>query len=140
MKTRKRNKVEFYEGQPCKKCEHTTRQVHDNRCVFCLKQRQLIYNDKLKERNFMQKHGCSFTQRDKMYVEQNGKCLICKEKGHIDILSKGAPTTGRLVVDHCHKTGKIRGLICNACNIGLGVFKDDIQLLLNACEYLETRG
>jgi Recombination endonuclease VII len=41
-------------------------------------------------------------------------------------------------VDHCHKTNKVRGILCNGCNIGLGSFKDDINLLKNAIKYLET--
>ena len=40
-------------------------------------------------------------------------------------------------MDHCHDTNKIRGLICNDCNIGLGMFKDNIQSLANAVSYLE---
>ena len=43
----------------------------------------------------------------------------------------------QLVVDHCHKTGKIRGLICDSCNVGLGRFKDNIDNLKNAIKYLE---
>ena len=47
-------------------------------------------------------------------------------------------TTGkRLAVDHCHKTGKIRGLLCTKCNIGLGYFNDDVILLKNSIRYLE---
>jgi hypothetical protein len=41
-----------------------------------------------------------------------------------------------LAIDHCHKTGKIRGLLCKNCNQGLGQFKDNIDLLLSAAKYL----
>ena len=40
-------------------------------------------------------------------------------------------------IDHCHKTGKIRGLLCDTCNRALGLFKDDIQMLKNSVAYLE---
>ena len=43
-----------------------------------------------------------------------------------------------LAIDHCHSTGKIRGLLCDRCNHGLGHFKDDINLLIKAIEYLNT--
>jgi hypothetical protein len=45
-----------------------------------------------------------------------------------------------LVVDHNHKTGKIRGMLCNHCNRGLGHFRDDPELLTFAAEYLKVLG
>ena len=57
---------------------------------------------------------------------QEGKCQICGEyKGD------------KLVVDHCHDTGLIRGLLCRFCNLALGQFKDKKENLLNAAMYLE---
>lgn len=135
-KTRNRNSTQYYDGVECKVCNTTKRQLHDNRCHECLKRRQDIYNMKGREKNFMQVHGVSYAQRDQMYADQNGLCLICKEAGNIDLLAKGASTKGRLFIDHCHDTGKVRGLICNACNIGLGVFKDNPEILEQATVYL----
>jgi hypothetical protein len=62
-----------------------------------------------------------------MLGEQEGKCAICFtfDWGHT------SPS-----VDHCHVTGKIRGLLCNNCNRGLGLFKDNKELLENAAKYL----
>jgi len=65
-------------------------------------------------------------QYDEMLKEQDGKCKICKQT-----------TDKRLSVDHCHKTGKIRGLLCFRCNSGLGMFKDNLDFLANAIEYLK---
>ena len=45
-------------------------------------------------------------------------------------------TIKALSIDHCHETGKVRGLLCGRCNTGLGMFKDDINSLMNAIEYL----
>ena len=43
----------------------------------------------------------------------------------------------KLVVDHCHATGKVRGLLCHNCNRALGLLKDKISVLKNAIQYLE---
>lgn len=61
--------------------------------------------------------------------DQAGMCAICG-----DDLSK---ETKEVMVDHCHKTNRIRGLLCRRCNIGLGFFEDDIDRLKEAINYLE---
>ena len=68
-------------------------------------------------------------QYDAMLVEQEGRCLICR--AHVDELPK------TLVVDHCHITGRIRGLLCDRCNVGIGKMNDDPELLRRAAGYLE---
>lgn len=66
-----------------------------------------------------------------MLASQNGVCKICKSDC----------STGReLCVDHCHKTGKVRGLLCGKCNSGLGSFNDNEQLMLEAIKYLGEQG
>ncbi|MDE1766548.1 MAG: endonuclease VII domain-containing protein [Thaumarchaeota archaeon] len=69
------------------------------------------------------------TLRD-LYEKQNGICAICFRSG---------TDKGGLVLDHDHKTNKIRGLLCYNCNIGLGHFKDDPALLELAKQYLSLR-
>jgi len=59
-------------------------------------------------------------------TEQDGYCIICFEKCD-DVL----------VIDHCHITGKVRGLLCQQCNAGLGNFKDDPKRLEKAISYLK---
>jgi hypothetical protein len=61
--------------------------------------------------------------------KQENKCFICRT----DVSLTGK----RLHVDHDHKNGKIRGLLCNQCNLGLGAFKDNIELFKKAIEYLQ---
>lgn len=63
-----------------------------------------------------------------MHRSQNGKCAIC--------LIEIAPLGRSRAVDHCHQTGKIRGMLCKACNTGLGMFKDDPKRLIAALAYL----
>lgn len=64
----------------------------------------------------------------RMYDSQDGLCKICL-----------GPPIGktRLSIDHDHVTGKVRGLLCDRCNVGLAQFKEDVKLLLRAADYLE---
>lgn len=82
-----------------------------------------------KRRHYKLKHryGISLEQYELMYRVQKGKCKICKEKHK------------NLNVDHCHKNGKIRGLLCGKCNKGLGIFKDSTLLLKKAIMYLKEK-
>lgn len=59
--------------------------------------------------------------------ETSGGCEICRQK----------PRSRRLAIDHCHDSGKVRGLLCDACNLGLGKFEDSPELLRRAADYLE---
>lgn len=68
----------------------------------------------------------------KLFSAQEGRCRICKK--HKSELTQG------LSVDHCHRTNKIRGLLCGNCNRGIGIFFDDSALLKTASEYImETK-
>lgn len=73
------------------------------------------------------KYGLSRAEYERMREEQGNKCAVCKEP---------PPDNRALPIDHCHKTGKVRGLLCNRCNLALGMFGDDIELLRSAVAYL----
>lgn len=71
----------------------------------------------------------SLAEYTKVFEFQNGRCAICK---------RPVPTgKARLAVDHCHTTGLLRGLLCWKCNRALGVFRDNLELLIAAAEYLK---
>lgn len=74
----------------------------------------------------LKKYGLSLIEYKAMFESQTGRCAICKS----------APTLKRLSVDHDHKTGAVRGLLCTNCNLGLGNFKDDQEILKAASDYL----
>lgn len=69
---------------------------------------------------------------------QNGVCAIC---GKMEIKKRpyGVGEKDRLSIDHSHKTGQIRGLLCSNCNRGLGCFKDSVEFLFKAIQYLKER-
>lgn len=74
--------------------------------------------------------GISLDNYNEMLKKQNGVCKICYNPE----VSKKSKV---LSVDHCHTTGKIRGLLCSNCNLGLGNLKDSIKFLENAINYLK---
>lgn len=67
-------------------------------------------------------------QYNEMLLSQNSVCAICFKHDEKEVRS--------LAVDHCHKTGKIRGLLCRYCNQALGILNDDIERIKKAVEYL----
>jgi len=77
-----------------------------------------------------QMYGLSDSDYNAMFEEQDGKCKIC------GIHQRSLKRT--LNVDHNHKTGFVRGLLCAECNKGLGNFKDNVELLQIAASYLEN--
>lgn len=79
------------------------------------------------------KYGIDEVTYRKMEEEQNYKCLICGRGAEDGI------QYGKLVVDHCHTTNNVRGLLCNRCNVMLGKAADDIQILEAGIKYLKER-
>lgn len=73
------------------------------------------------------KYGISIEQYDAMFKQQGGVCALCGKQN----------SAGRsLAIDHCHKTGVVRGLLCGKCNVGLGVLGDCSDRLMDAVRYL----
>lgn len=79
------------------------------------------------------KYGIDCDIFEQLLTLQNNVCKICKQK---EIHKHQSGTLRRLSVDHCHLTGKVRGLLCHRCNTLLGIVKDDASILLAAGEYL----
>ena len=72
-------------------------------------------------------------QYEAKLISQNYCCAICR-KDITDNVRGGIPVA--LSVDHCHKSGNLRDLLCYSCNSGLGQFKDNIETLQKAIDYL----
>jgi hypothetical protein len=81
----------------------------------------------------MRKFGEDRELYDRLLKEQEGKCAICGcEPKRI-----GRRRKLMLCIDHDHKTGRVRSLLCHACNSALGLFRDSSELLRKAADYLE---
>jgi hypothetical protein len=80
--------------------------------------------------NLRQNYGMSLEEYDALYQKQKGCCAIC-------LLPEDKAPKKRLFVDHCHQSGKIRGLLCGKCNTGLGMLGDNIGLIQIAMLYLK---
>jgi hypothetical protein len=74
-----------------------------------------------------ERYKISYDEYQKMLHEQHGLCLICETP-----MSKPH-------VDHCHNSLEVRGLLCGSCNTTIGQVNDNVEILKNAIEYLETR-
>jgi hypothetical protein len=73
----------------------------------------------------IRRYGISAAEYDSLKKKQNGACAICRRR-----------SKQKLCVDHCHLTGMIRGLLCNRCNLGLGMWRDNQASLIAAVAYL----
>ena len=94
------------------------------------------YKDKQKYNSWKSilksKYNLTPEDYDKMLLDQGSRCAIC---GTQDPKTANKATT-RFAVDHCHKTGKVRGLLCDYCNVMLGRARDNKQVLQRAINYL----
>lgn len=105
---------------------------HCKKCLNARANKSLAGYNARKKYDIAKKYGLSVKDFDEMLLRQQGLCAICRKTSKID--------NRRLYVDHCHFTGKVRGLLCNTCNAGLGQFSDDLGLLEAAVDYLRKNG
>jgi len=126
----------------CSKCQterdlsdfHRHKDSYYSSCKFC--KNKYWKNLSLKDPNYIagsalkKLYGITLAEYEAQKEFQGRRCAICKNP----------PQKIRLAVDHDHKTGKLRGLLCSNCNTGMGLLKDDAELLERALEYLLQGG
>ena len=78
----------------------------------------------------LKRYGLTLDDFDALVSSQDGKCAICEEELVFGVTGGGA-------VDHDHETGKVRGLLCRLCNVGVGHFRENTRLLAKAITYLQ---
>lgn len=81
-----------------------------------------------REAHFRKKYGITLAQWDEMFLAQGSCCAACREADETVAV--------RWVVDHCHTTQKVRGILCYRCNVALGLVKDQKNTLLRLADYL----
>lgn len=91
-------------------------------------------------RDRVKKYGITASDYQAILRLQGGRCAICKTNRPFGRIINGARKRKRrtLSVDHCHATGKVRGLLCARCNIAIGNFADDTNIMRAAIAYLES--
>ena len=81
---------------------------------------------------FLRLFGITTLDYEKLLAHQNGRCAICDRTSNGNHLI----TKKRLAVDHSHRIGIVRGLLCDKCNQGIGAFQDNVLYLMRAIQYL----
>lgn len=112
-----RNKQTEKRHSACKECDKAR-----------VKARHKANPDRTKNNDLKRNYGITLQEHQQMFENQNGVCAICKNPGD--------GRWKKLCVDHCHTTGKVRGLLCKRCNIALGEVGDNISTLQKMIEYL----
>lgn len=105
-------------------------------CILCMREiaksfpkaKQTV-EEKRRHRDtrLTRKYGIPLAEYERLYEAQRGRCAICS----------GKDTNKTLAVDHSHKTGKVRGLLCGRCNPAIGFLQDDPQIAASAVAYLK---
>lgn len=105
-------------------------------CLDCMNTRWASWHNSKsqtykRDRRLKIEHGITQAEYQDMHEKQEGLCAICRTPEKMNRL---------LCVDHDHTTGKLRGLLCNRCNVSIGQFEDSSELLQNAINYLASYG
>lgn len=107
---------------------HTERYITTNNCVECGKVADKKRKQADKWRRIKKIYGLSKDEYFALLFSQLSKCAICgtdvSEKNHID---------------HCHSTGKVRGILCSKCNQGIGLFCESVDLMQSAIAYIKEK-
>lgn len=120
----------------CKPCRHE----HENNNPARRERRKRRWRERNPEKvlaiqraNDLKRKGMTVEEYKALFIEQGFRCAICRKAEY----TKRKGTVMQLAVDHDHLTGEKRGLLCCNCNRALGLFGDNIQILLAAIDYLK---
>ena len=113
-----------------KRAYSKTPQYRERRKLWARKYRKTESGARAEFRGRLKTYGITLDDYERMAAEQNGVCAICKQAR----FTKQYP---RLCVDHCHATGRVRGLLCSWCNSLIGHAGDNRTVLMAAVEYLK---
>lgn len=129
---------ETFNSNICSKCTGTLRYKNTGRCVLCSKTRAQRYRQSSKGRltelkaHRRRRYGLTNVQYENFLSQQQNQCSICS------ILLNNSTKLTTPHVDHDHKTGIVRGILCDSCNRMLGCARDNSNILLKAVSYLKN--
>jgi hypothetical protein len=117
----------------CKKC-HTEKTIqYQKKNKEKVNSKNLKWDkdnpDKRRDAYYRRTYGITLDEYNNLHLNQSGKCKLCKD---VEVLPKS-----RLGVDHCHDTGRIRGLLCDLCNTALGRLGDSVESIERVLAYVK---
>lgn len=120
----------YFKEKPCRLCG-TVFTPHAPSAHYCS---DTCKDEAIADAFLHRQYNISLEDYRDLFVEQDGKCKICNSDGRSRIsIHHSMP----LVIDHDHRTHKVRGLLCHTCNTALGQLEDRIELLTKAIDYLQ---
>lgn len=118
-----------FKQKACRRC--LTVFIPTNPCnVYCSTP---CVEESKRSRYLERNYGITVDEYAAYLQEQDARCKICQGAG----FTMAEHHNVKLVVDHCHTTGEVRGLLCHNCNRALGLLKDDTEVLTRAIDYLK---
>ena len=124
-------KGQYKHSSYCRGCYQISRRAYQQK--YMKNYTKPPYDPDKREESRIKSYGLTLKDYDDVLARQSGACAIC---GSSD---PKTPRGGRFCVDHNHKTGEIRGLLCANCNRGIGLLGDSSEMLLTACAYLKNK-
>lgn len=115
-------------SRPCK-WGHYLRWVGTNNCVACDERVREERRTKTKEIRILKLYGITLSEREEMAKAQGNSCKICR----ISFEDAAA-----MHIDHCHTSGRVRGLLCSKCNQAIGLLQEDPEIIREAARYIEA--
>ena len=130
----KQRHKQYYETHKKEKKQYDKQyyKTHREGTIEHQKQYNKTHREEIKQYGLKKRYNISIEEFNQMLVNQNHKCKICG----VDELNAGKKG---LSVDHDHKSGKVRGLLCSNCNTAVGLLKENINILKSAIKYLDPQ-
>lgn len=119
-----------YACRPCQAADKRNRRQANPEAVRAVENAHYMRTKDLHaDQKFRLKYGITKAERDEMEQRQQGLCASCEKP------PMGQGHTDKLFVDHCHTTGRVRGLLCHPCNVALGLLRDDPNIIRALLDY-----
>jgi hypothetical protein len=148
-----KNMIYFFSGEPCKNGHVSLRYTKNNLCLLCARSEETKKKSKLYYANNSQKiiekvrqysidnpfyersnrlkrrYGITLEEFNSMFIRQGKRCLLC---------GTDSPDGRNWAVDHSHKTGEVRGILCTKCNVMIAMARDSVDMLRRGISYLSV--